>query len=76
MKTMPDRPTQPQRDEIQATIIRRMESLGMNPNQVAEMVEGKVSRGHVCDYLTRKSGMGTHKAQHLMKALGLKIEAK
>ena len=74
---MPEpRPIQPHRDEIQSTIIKRMESLGMNPNQVAEMVEGKVSRGHVCDYLTRKSGMGTHKAQHLMKALGLKIEAK
>ena len=70
------RPIQPQRDEIQSAIIARMVHLGLNPNQVAEMVEGKVSRGHVCDYLTRKSGMGTHKAQHLMKALGLTLVSK
>jgi hypothetical protein len=61
------------RDEIQEACIARMKELGLNSNRVAAMVDGKVSRRHVCDYLSHRSGMGTHKAQHLMRALGLQV---
>lgn len=60
-------------DSIQSACIARMEALELNPNRVAEMLEGQVSRAHVCEYLTRKSSMGSHKLQHLLAALGLKI---
>src|SRR5581483_10313945 len=41
-------------DAIQDTCIARMTALGLNPHQLAEMLDGKVSRSHVCDYLTRR----------------------
>jgi hypothetical protein len=50
--------------------------LGFNPNQVAEKLDGIVSRSHVCDYLTRRSSMGSHKVQHLLKVLNLEIQPK
>lgn len=60
-------------DHIQNQCIERMEQLGLNPNQIAETLDGKVSRSHVCDYLTRRASMGSHKLQHVLTALSLKI---
>jgi hypothetical protein len=60
-------------DAIQEQCIARMEALGLNPNQVAVRLEGQVSRVHVCDYLSRRSGMGSHKLQHLLDVLGIRL---
>lgn len=62
-------------DAIQDACIARMDALGLNPNQVAEKLDGKVSRTHVCDFLTRRASIGSHKLQFLLPALGLKIVA-
>lgn len=60
-------------DKIQEQCIKRMEAMGLNPNRVAELVGATISRTHVCDYLTRRKSMGSHKLQHLLVALDLKI---
>ena len=60
-------------DTIQEQCIARMEMLGLNPNQVAGLLDGRVSRSHVCDYLTRRASIGSHKLQHLLAALNLNI---
>lgn len=57
-------------DAIQDLCIARMAALGLNPNQVAERVGDKVSRSHVCDYLTRRASLGSHKLQPVLRALG------
>jgi len=62
-------------DSIQEACIARMNALKLNPNQVAELLDGQVSRSHVCDYLTRRSSIGSHKLQHVLKALGMTIQA-
>lgn len=56
-------------DPLQEALIRRMKAAGTNPNQVAEQLAGKVSRSHVCDYLTRRKSMGSHKVWHLIALL-------
>ena len=63
----------PQPDRIQSACIDRMEELGLNPNEVAAMVADRISRAHVYDYLTRRSSMGSHKLQHLLAALRLRV---
>ena len=60
-------------DAIQDLCIARMTELGLNPNQVAERLDGQVSRTHVCDYLTRRASIGSHKLQHLLVVLQLAI---
>lgn len=60
-------------DAIQDACIARMAALDLNPNQVADKLDGRVSRTHVCDFLSRRASLGTHKLQHLLPALGLKI---
>lgn len=62
-------------DTIQEQCIARMKELGLNPNQVAERLPN-MSRTHVCDYLSRRSSMGSHKLQHLLKILQLEIQPK
>jgi hypothetical protein len=63
-------------DAIQSACIARMEALDLNPNRVAELLDGRVSRAHVCDYLSRRSSMGSHKLQHLLAVLGLRLTVK
>jgi hypothetical protein len=63
-------------DAIQDRCIEQMTKLGLNPNKVAEMLDGQVSRSHVCDYLTRRASIGSHKLQHLLGALNLEIAPK
>lgn len=60
-------------DDIQERCIAAMLRLGMNPNQVADAVADHIARSHVCDFLTRRSGMGSHKLQHLFAVLRLRI---
>ena len=61
-------------DSIQERCIAQMLKLGMNPNQVADAVEGKIARSHVCDFLTRRASIGSHKLQHLLPVLKLEIK--
>ena len=63
-------------DAIQDQLIARMEALALNPNKVAELVDGQVSRSHVCDYLTRRASIGSHKLQHMLNALKMELVAK
>lgn len=60
-------------DRIQEQCIKRMETMGLNPNRVAELVGETISRTHVCDYLTRRKSMGSHKLQHLLPVLKLAL---
>ncbi len=61
-------------DDIQERCIASMLKLGMNPNQVADAVGGKIARSHVCDFLTRRASIGSHKLQHLLPVLKLDIK--
>ena len=58
-------------DSIQERCIAKMQALKLNPNQVATRVNGRVNRSHVCDFLSRRAGMGSHKLQHVLTALQL-----
>jgi hypothetical protein len=41
---------------------------------IAKLTDGQVSEDHVRAYLTHQKSMGSHKLQHVLTALGLKIE--
>lgn len=61
-------------DAIQERCIRAMQQLGLNPRQVWLAAGGEaspVSYDHVQQFLTRRSGMGSHKLQHVLPALRL-----
>ena len=62
-------------DWVQAAVIRRAEKLGLTSYAIAKASGGAVSEDHVCDYLTRRKSMGSHKLQHVLKALGLRLVA-
>jgi hypothetical protein len=67
-----------QRDAIQESCIARMQALGLdNPRQVWLRLgdtdaarNARCSYVHVNNYLTRKASMGSHKLQHVIRALG------
>jgi hypothetical protein len=73
---MQTRKTPSLRDEIQETCIARSEALGLSSYAIAQATGGEVSEDHVRAYLTRRKSMGSHKLQHVLKALGLVIVAK
>lgn len=60
-------------DWIQAAVIRQAEKLELTAYRIAQLTGGNVSEDHVRDYLTRKKSMGSHKLQHVLKALGLTV---
>ena len=67
-------PTREERDDwIQAAVIKRAEQLELTSYKIALLTEGQVSEDHVRDYLTRRKSMGSHKLQHVLKALGLTV---
>jgi hypothetical protein len=59
-------------DELQDRLIVAMNAKGMTPLDVAKLVPS-LSQKHVCDYLSRRSSMGSHKISLLLKALSLEI---
>lgn len=63
-------------DAIQEQCIARMHELGMVPNQVAKLVEQHITRAHVTDYLSRRASMGSHRLQHVLTALNLRLAEK
>ncbi len=60
-------------DWIQDSVIARANKLGLTSYAIAKASEGAVSEDHVRDYLTRAKSMGSHKLQHVLRVLGLKI---
>jgi len=60
---------------IREAIIKRMDELNLNPNQLSEMLKGKIPRQTIYDFLREKEWRDTRTevASALMKALGLKI---
>lgn len=60
-------------DWIQEACIRRMIELGLNAERVADLVAGHIERDHAVKYLTRRAPMVSHKLQHLLAALRLRI---
>lgn len=60
-------------DWIQERVIAQAAELELTAYAIAQQTEGAVSEDHVRDYLTRRKSMGSHKLQHVLKVLGLKL---
>jgi hypothetical protein len=60
-------------DEIRAAITRDMREQGVNPNQLALLVSGKISRSQVYDFINGASDLGSEKLNHLLSALRLEV---
>jgi hypothetical protein len=60
-------------DWVQARVIARAAELGLTAYAVAKLTGGAVSEDHVHAYLTRRKSMGSHKLQHVLRALGLTL---
>lgn len=64
------------RDWIQDMVIERVAALGMTIGegaayQISAMTGGAVSEDHIQDFLTRRKSMGSHKLQHVLRALAI-----
>jgi len=60
---------------IREAIVRRMAELNLNPNQLSEMLKGRIPRQTIYDFLSGKTDTRTEVVAALMKALGLKLVA-
>lgn len=60
--------------DIRAAIVAAMTRQGMTRNQLAVVVEGKVSRSMVYDYIKGKRDVSSESASHLLRVLGLKVK--
>lgn len=60
-------------DEIQEAVIARARERNMTAYAVAMATEGRVSENAVREYMARRASMGSHKLQHVLRALGLTI---
>lgn len=61
-------------DQIQETVIARAAKLGLSGYAIAQLTGKLVSERHIQDYLARRSSMGSHKLQHILRVLTLKIQ--
>lgn len=61
------------RDWIQEAVITRAAKLELSSYEIAKRTGGAVSEDHVRDYITRSKSMGSHKLQHVLTVLELKI---
>ena len=60
-------------DWIQDTVIARASILEKSAYRIAVDCGHAVSEDHINDYLRRRKSMGSHKLQHVLKVLGLKV---
>ena len=60
-------------DEIRSAITCAMREQGVNSNQLALVVSGKVSRSQVYDFVKGRSDLGSEKVNHLLSALRLEV---
>lgn len=63
------------RDWIQDACIDRARELGLTAYAVAKLTGFAVGADHVKDFLERRKAMGSHKLQHVLRALGLTLAA-
>ena len=62
-------------DQIQESVIARAAKLGLSAYEIAKRAgAGLVSQDHVKNYMERRSSMGSHKLQHVLRVLNLKIQ--
>jgi predicted transcriptional regulator len=61
---------------IRKAIIKRMAELNLNPNQLSEMLKGKIPRRTIYDFLSGSTDARTEVASELMKALKLELVPK
>lgn len=61
---------------IRKAILKRMDELKMNPNQLSEQLKGSIPRMTIYDFLSGKADARTEVAAEIMKALGLEIVPK
>lgn len=57
-------------DTMQEAVIARARDLDLTAYAIAKATEGAVSEDHVKKYLDRRSSMGSHKLQHVIRVLG------
>jgi hypothetical protein len=62
-------------DWLMEAAIARAEALGLTAYEIAKRTGWAVSADHVKDYLSRKKSMGSNRLQHVLKVLGLRLEA-
>jgi len=60
-------------DWIQAAVIARAEEMKMTSYEIARRTGWAISEDHVRVYLTKDKSMGSHKLQHVLSVLGMKI---
>jgi len=58
---------------IRQAILAELRRRGINPNQLAGLVAGRVHRSHVYDFLAGRKDLSTARASHLIHALGLVV---
>ncbi len=61
---------------IRKTIIKRMNELNLNPNQLSEMLKGSIPRQTIYDFLSGKTDARSEVVSELIKALGLELKPK
>ncbi len=61
---------------IRKAIIRRMKELNLNPNQLSEILKGKIPRQTIYDFLSKRTDARSEVVSELLKALGLELKPK
>ena len=61
---------------IRKAITERMKELDLNPNQLSEMLKGKIPRQTIYDFLSGKTDARSEVVSELIKALGLELRPK
>ncbi|MFC1739243.1 hypothetical protein ACFL1G_09380 [Planctomycetota bacterium] len=61
---------------IRKSIIKRMNKLNMNRNQLSEMLKGKIPRSTIYDFLSCNTDARSEVVSELIKALGLELVPK
>ena len=61
---------------IRKVIIKRMNELNLNPNQLSEMLKGRIPRRTLYDFLSGKTDARSEVVSELMKVLGLELKPK
>lgn len=61
---------------IRKIIIKRMNELNLNPNQLSEMLKGRIPRRTIYDFLSEKTDARSEVVSELIKVLGLELVAK
>lgn len=60
-------------DWLQQRVIARARELGLTAYAIAKATCNAVSEDHVKNYLERRSSMGSHKLQHVLRVLRLDV---